>query len=84
MKKKKLDPNIAAFLADVENGRFKKTKPGTWVAYTKGAFAFSCPTLDRIIKKIKNREQSYYINQVNMDIETLDVPKLIGSTKGIV
>ncbi len=71
-------------MADVESGKFKKTKPGTWVAYTNGSFAFSCLALDRIVTKIKNREQSYYINQVNIDIETLDVPKLIGTTKGIV
>ena len=81
MKKQDLYRNMAAYLEDVENGKFKDAKPGTWVAYFNGKFVLSgSPKKDFLIKLRKIQTGCYY-TQVNIIEEPIDPPSIIEVTE---
>lgn len=72
---------MAAYLDDVEKGKFKDTKPGTWVAYFNGKFVLSgFPKKDFLIK-LRKIQTGCYITQVNIIEEPIGLPSIIRVTE---
>ncbi|OGD83001.1 hypothetical protein A2572_02205 [Candidatus Collierbacteria bacterium RIFOXYD1_FULL_40_9] len=81
MKKQKIDPNIVAYLKDVEDGRFKDTKPGTWVAYHDGKFVLSHPSKEEFFSKLRKVQTGCFVTQVNITEEPIDLTTIIEVVK---
>lgn len=78
MKKQELYRNITAYLEDIEKGKFKDTKPGTWVAYFNGKFVLSGFPKKEFLIKLRKVQTGCYITQVNIIEESIDLPSVIG------
>lgn len=92
MKKKKLDPNVVAYLKDIEDGKYIDTKPGTWVAYSNGKFVLSGFPKKEFLIKLRKIQTGCFITQVNIIEEPIDLsntievvrarsPRLVENTK---
>lgn len=71
--------NFVAFQRDLELGKFKSFKPGTWVAYANGEYIGSNINRIDILKELRNVPGNRFITQVNIESETVRVrsPRLI-------
>lgn len=68
---------MAAYLEDVESGKFKDTKPGTWVAYFNGKFVLSGSIKKDFLIKLRKIQKGCYTTQVNIIEEPINLPSII-------
>jgi hypothetical protein len=75
--------NFVAFQRDLDLGKFKSFKPGTWVGYANGEYIGSNINRIDILKELRNIPGNRFITQVNIERETARVrsPRLVENIK---